>query len=62
MALAPKRALGEFRAEAYAELTPAAIDKIESTLKPFESDVDNALQTVEDVKKQIAQMRVEFSE
>ncbi len=60
LASAPKRALREFRAEAYKELTRVAIDKIESTLKPFESDVDNALQTVEDIKKQIAQMRAEF--
>jgi hypothetical protein len=60
LALAPKRALREFRAEACKELTPAAIDTIESTLKAFESDVDNALQTAEDVKKQIAQMRAEF--
>ena len=60
LAIEPKRAIDEFWAEASKTLSPNDIKKIESILKPFEASVDNALQTVEEIKTKLAEMRAEF--
>jgi hypothetical protein len=60
LAIEPKRALGKFRGEAYEVLSPDDIDRIEMILKPFETAVDNALQTADNIKTKLAEMRAEF--